>query len=315
MTKFFPSTCLGAVVAASLAGFAFAPSSLAQDRNRIETFASAGHSTEFASPSDAVDKFKALLSADDIEGLATLLGLDGAKLKASEEAMNSYKQIREGAAKQVILGDQGEEKVVEIGDKLWPFPFPLVKASDGKWSFDTKAGFEEILNRRIGENELQAIDTMHEYVAAQREFASADHIGNGVLQYAQKLVSTPGKTDGLYWPSDQGDGDSPAGDFVQQAALERAKQGEGYFGYRFRILTGQGPNVVGGEYSYIINGNMIAGFALIGWPVSYGETGVKTFMVNQAGVVYERDLGENTEAAVAKIKRFNPDDKWDIVND
>ena len=147
------------------------------------------------------------------------------------------------------------------------------------------------------------------------DYASEDRDGDGVLEYAQKLISTRGKTDGLYWPADQGDGDSPAGDFVDQAELRRAKKGEGYFGYRFRILTGQGDNVAGGAYDYVINGNMIAGFALIAWPVKYGETGVTTFIVNQQGIVYEIDLGPTTDLVVKQIERFNPDDDWDVVED
>jgi hypothetical protein len=315
MTKFFQSACFGVILATSVAGFVGASPTLAQDLRRIEEFTAPGHSPSFDTPSDAVDKFKVALSSDDPDALAALLGLNADKLKASEDAMNAYRQIREGTQRQVILEDHGEEKVVEIGDKLWPFPFPLVKGADGKWWFDTQAGFQEIVDRRVGENELEAIATMRDYLDAQHEYASADRDGDGVLEYAQKLVSSPGKTDGLYWPPHQGSGSSPAGDLVQQAALQHAKQGDGYFGYGFRILTGQGPNVVGGEYSYVINGNMIAGFALIGWPVRYGETGVMTFMVNNQGVVYERDLGKDTEEIVSKIKRFNPDDKWDIVKD
>jgi hypothetical protein len=315
MSNFFQSAGLGAILAASISGFMGAPPSFAQDRTRIEAFAAAGHAPSFDAPSDAVEKLRAALSSDDPSALAELIGLKADKLKASEDAMNAYRQIREGTRRQVILEDHGDEKVVEIGDKLWPFPFPLVKGSDGKWSFDTQAGLREIVNRRLGENELEAIQTMRNYIVAQREYALVDRDGGGVLEYAQKLVSTPGKTDGLYWPPDQGDGDSPAGDNIQQATLQRAQHGDGYFGYHFRILKGQGPNVVGGEHSYVINGNMIAGFALIGWPVRYGETGIMTFMVSHQGVVYQRDLGKNTDEVVAKTKRFNPDDKWDIVKE
>ncbi|MGO4840913.1 DUF2950 family protein, partial [Rhizobiaceae sp. 2RAB30] len=125
----------------------------------------------------------------------------------------------------------------------------------------------------------------------------------------------PGKTDGLYWPSDQGDGESPAGDFADQAALQKAKEGDGYFGYRFRILTGQGENVAGGRYDYIINGHMIAGFAAVAWPVKYGETGVHTFVVSKPGIVYEADLGRHTEEIAKGIRRFNPGKNWDVVSD
>jgi hypothetical protein len=187
---------------------------------------------------------------------------------------------------------------------------------DGKWSFDTIAGLEEVINRRIGENELEAIETARAYIEAQRDYAMEDRDADGVLEYAQKLVSSDGQTDGLYWPVEQGDGESPAGAFVSEQQLRKAKEkGDGYFGYRFRILRAQGNNIAGGRYDYVINDNMIAGFGLIAWPVKYGETGVKTFAVNQAGIIYEKDLGPNTSALVRDIARFNPDKSWDVVND
>ena len=141
-----------------------------------------------------------------------------------------------------------------------------------------------------------------------------DRDGDGVREYAQKLISSAGKTDGLYWPPDQGDGDSPAGRLRIRRSL-KASKGEGYFGYQFRILTGQGDNIAGGAYDYVINGNMIGGFALIAWPAKYGETGVNTFAVNQQGIVYQTDLGPSTDAIVKYIERFNPDDSWEVVND
>jgi hypothetical protein len=189
-----------------------------------------------------------------------------------------------------------------------------VRDQNGKWGFDTIAGLEEIVNRRIGQNELHAIDTVRLFVEAQRDYAAEDRDADGVLEFAQKLVSSEGLTDGLYWPVEQGDGDSPAG-AIDQAALEKAKAGDGYFGYRFRILKRQGDNVAGGAYDYVINGNMIGGFALIAWPASYARTGVSTFAVNQAGIVYERDFGPDTENIVAKIKTFNPGDGWQVVED
>jgi len=270
---------------------------------------------QFADPAAAVDAFKAALAANDVDGLAKLLGLDAAKLKGAEGIMDRFAEIRQGAQKLLSVGGGDDLKIISLGDKVWPFPFPVVKGADGKWAFDTKAGIEEIVNRRVGENELQAIATARAYVDAQRDYAASDHDGDGVQEYAQKLVSSAGKTDGLYWPTEQGDGDSPAGSFVDQAAFNKAKEGDGYFGYRFRILRGQGNQVAGGRYDYTINDNMIAGFALIAWPVSYAETGVKTFMVNQAGIVYEKDLGQDTEATVKEIARFNPDKTWEITGD
>jgi hypothetical protein len=223
--------------------------------------------------------------------------------------------IREGAARKVVIDDLGDRKILEIGNVLWPLPFPVVKGDQGKWAFDTFSGLAEIINRRVGENELQTISTMGDYVSAQRDYASEDRDGDGVLEYAQLLVSSDGETNGLYWPPDQGDGQSPAGSFIEEAALGKAKAGKGYFGYRYRILTGQGDNIAGGAYDYVINGNMIAGFGLIAWPVKYAETGVKTFVVNQQGIVYEKDLGPATEAIVGYIDRFNPDDSWDVSED
>ena len=286
-----------------------------QDQVDISSFASANEPPTFSDPKAAIDKFKAALAANDLAAFAKLLGLDAEKLKADENTVSTFAEIREGAAKQVVVKELADRDLLQLGDKLWPFPFPLVKGDDGKWAFDTFAGLEEIVNRRVGENELQAIETMREYVDAQREYATQDRDGDGVLEYAQKLISSEGQTDGLYWPAAQGDGDSPAGDFADEAALQKAKQGEGYFGYRFRILTGQGDNIDGGAYDYVINGNMIAGFALLAWPVKYGETGVNTFVVNQQGIVYETDLGPSTEAIVKYIDRFNPGDDWSIVND
>jgi hypothetical protein len=146
-----------------------------------------------------------------------------------------------------------------------------------------------------------------------RDYASQDHDGDGVLEYAQMLMSSPGLTDGLYWPAEQGDGDSLIGPNLSAAAPDKAAAGKGYFGYRFRILKRQGKYIAGGDYDYVINGNMIGGFALMAWPVDYARTGVKTFLVSHAGIIYEKDLGPDTESMVAKIKSFNPDKSWDIV--
>ena len=222
--------------------------------------------------------------------------------------------IKEGAAKQLILSGDGDRRTVQIGEKLWPLPFPVVKGDDGKWAFDTYDGLEEIMNRRVGENELQAIETMRAYVDAQEDYASEDRDEDGVEEFAQKLVSSEGTTDGLYWPTDDVNGESPAGD-LDQSELDDAAKGDGYFGYKYKILTGQGDQIAGGAYDYVINGNMIAGYALIAWPAKYGETGVKTFAVNQHGVIYETDLGPSTEAIVKHIDRFNPDGSWEVVAD
>ncbi len=268
----------------------------------------------FGTPEEAAAAFTNLVAKDDLAAIAKLLGLNPEKLASAENIRDTLEQVRAAAAAKVVVRNDGEQRILVLGPELWPFPFPLVRDQNGKWGFDTIAGLEEIVNRRIGQNELHAIDTMRLYVEAQRDYAAEDRDADGVLEFAQKLVSSEGLTDGLYWPVEQGDGDSPAG-AIDQAALEKAKAGDGYFGYRFRILKRQGDNVAGGAYDYVINGNMIGGFALIAWPASYARTGVSTFAVNQAGIVYERDFGPDTENIVAKIKTFNPGDGWQVVED
>jgi hypothetical protein len=262
-----------------------------------------------------VQAFKDTMAKGDLAAVAKLLGLDPAKLESTEGIAGTLQQIREATAELVQVEDYGEQQILDIGRQLWPFPFPLVKGEDGKWAFDTVAGLEEIVNRRIGENELQAIQTARLYVQAQQEYAALDRDGDGVLEFAQKLISTEGQMDGLYWPIEQGDGESPVGASIDLGALEKSKDGDGYFGYKFRILKRQGDNVAGGAYDYITNGNMIGGFALIAWPARYAETGVSTFAVNQAGIVYEKDFGADTQNIVAGIKTFNPNDSWSVVED
>jgi hypothetical protein len=271
--------------------------------------------TLFDTADAGIQAFKDTMAKGDLAAVAKLLGLDAAKLEKTEGIADSLQQIREATAELVQVEDDGEQKILDLGRQLWPFPFPLVKGEDGKWAFDTVAGLEEIVNRRIGENELQAIETARLYVQAQQDYAAQDRDGDGVTEFAQKLVSTEGQMDGLYWPIEQGDGESPVGPSIDVGALEKAKAGDGYFGYKFRILKRQGDNVAGGAYDYVTNGNMIGGFALIAWPAKYAQTGVSTFVVNQAGVVYEKDFGVDTENIVAGIKTFNPNDSWSVVED
>lgn len=290
-------------------------SASAQDVPEISAFAAAAEPPAFDSPEAAVETFKAALQLPDSTALAGLLGLDAVKLKADEGSTATFALLREGAARQLVVQDEADRKLLLVGVKLWPLPFPLVKVEDGKWAFDTYAGLEEIVNRRVGENELEAIATMRAYVDAQNDYASEDRDDDGVEEFAQKLISSEGLTDGLYWPADEEKGESPVGDTINQAELDDASSGEGYFGYRFKILAGQGDQVAGGAYDYVINNNMIAGFALIAWPVKYAETGVNTFMVNQHGLIYEADLGSTTDAIVKYIDRFNPGDSWSVVKD
>ena len=318
MTKSLRPVLLASVFAVLAVAIspASAPAAEPSDESVFSGLASKSDPPVFSTPEEAVDAFKAALAADDFERFVSLLGIDAAKARAGEGVMDTYAQIREGAAKRVISENRDGNIVVEIGDKLWPLPFPIVKGDDEKWSFDTYAGFEEIINRRVGENELQTLATMQSYVDAQHEYHSADRDGDGVLEYARKLVSSDGKTDGLYWSPDLGVGDSPAGNALEDdAALDKAKAGEGYYGYRYKILDGQGANIAGGKFDYVINGNMIAGFALVAWPIRYGETGVNTFAVNANGAVYQVDLGRDTAKTASGIKSFNPDDKWELTEE
>ena len=269
----------------------------------------------FDSAEALVEAFVKTMASNDLGEVAALLGLDAERLKADEGAQQTFVAIREGLEQKFVVVELPDRIILDIGRQLWPFPFPGVKGEDGKWSFDTVAGLEEVINRRVGRNELVAIETAREYVEAQQLYALADRDADGVLEYAQKIVSTEGTTDGLFWPPSEDAGVSPAGGFADQETIDKALQGEGYFGYRFRVLTGQGPEIAGGSYDYVINGNMIAGFALIAWPVEYAETGVHTFMVSHHGTVYETDLGPETETIVKYITSFNPDDSWSVVGD
>ena len=262
--------------------------------------------TLFDTPEAAIAAFKDVMAKGDLNAISTLLGLDAAKVEKADGIADTVKEIQDAAAEGISVEEEEDQRVLDLGKQLWPFPFPIVKGEDGKWAFDTVAGLEEIVNRRIGENELHAIETMRLYVQAQEEYAGEDHDSDGVLEFAQKLISTEGQTDGLYWPAEQGDGESPVGPNSTPRRFDKAKAGDGYFGYKFRILKRQGDNVAGGAHDYVVNGNMINGFALIAWPAKYGETGVSTFVINQAGVVYERDFGADTDNIVAEDPDLQP---------
>jgi hypothetical protein len=210
---------------------------------------------------------------------------------------------------------------IDIGKDNWPFPIPLTRLSTGKWFFDTEAGKQEILARRIGANELETISICRDYLEAQREYASVDRDGSGVLKYAQRFISKHGK-DGLYWPAAAGEQESPWGSEVAQATLEGYSPGKKagpcphpYHGYAYRILTRQGPAAPGGKYDYIVNGNMIAGFALVACPTEYGKSGVMTFIISHQGKLYQKDLGPQTTDIVRSMKEYNPDNGWTLVRD
>ena len=210
---------------------------------------------------------------------------------------------------------EGDKASLVIGADDFPFPIPLTRQKAG-WKFDTAAGRLEILYRRIGRNELDAIQTCLAYVDAQNEYAEKDRTGAGPGVYAQRIVSSSGKKDGLYWPASDGDA-SPLGELVAQASAEGYKAGAGrtpYHGYYYRILTQQGPNAPGGALNYVVKGKMIGGFALLAYPAEYGNSGVMTFLVNHSGTVYQKDLGDYTMRLVERMTWFDPDQTWKKVD-
>jgi hypothetical protein len=271
----------------------------------------------FATLDEAVTAVREALKADDD---AALLAIFGDKHKdlviTPDKAANSASRAEIAAAMQTytLLEERGKDRrVLLIGDKAWPVPIPLVRTGD-RWRFATEEGEEELINRRIGNNERKAIEVLQAYLDAQKQYASSDRNGDGVLQYAQRLASTPGKQDGLYWEADAQKGQemSPFGPLVAESAgyLKGHKPGDAYRGYRFRILTRQGPHAPGGAYSYLINGRMIAGFAMVAYPDQYGESGVMTFIVSQSGKVYQKDLGKNSAEIGKKMTTFDPGKGW-----
>lgn len=260
----------------------------------------------FASSEEAARQLVAAVKTGDRNAVLAVLGSDAAKLISSGNAA-SDRQARERFVRASEEGSKvsptGDGKaVLLVGKNDWPFPFPIVKSASG-WRFDTQAGKEEILSRRIGENELSAIQAALAYVDAQREYYLRNPQNDKLLQYAQRIRSTAGKRDGLYYPAKAGDAPSPLGSRYDP-------QGKTYHGYHYRILKAQGPDAPGGAYSYLAQGRMIGGFALVAYPASYGSSGVMTFIVNQDGAVYERDLGPDSAALARKMTRFNPDKTW-----
>lgn len=274
----------------------------------------------FAAPEDAVKALVETVKADNLDALVALFGPEGRELTASSDPATGRMNRRVFATafkEQWHLEDvTPTQKTLVIGNEEWPFPVPLVKAADG-WRFDTAAGKEEVLARRIGRNELDAIATSRAYVAAQRHYAEQGHDGKPAGLHATKLKSDPGKQNGLYWPVARGQKRSPLGDLVADAAEEGRTMGgadrpqpTGFHGYYFKILPGQGAAVRGGAKSYLVKGEMSGGFALVAWPAQYDVTGVMTFIVNQDGTVQERDLGPQTDAIARKMTAYNPDKSW-----
>jgi len=274
----------------------------------------------FPTPEEAASALVSAASSKDVSALHALFGPEGADLENPDRVQATNEWSTFSTAYQnahQLVKESDSRMVLEVGADKWPFPVTIVKTNGG-WFFDATEGKTELLRRRIGKNELSTLEVVRAYVNAQREYASRDRDGDEVLEYAQKLASSPGKTDGLYWPTELNGEVSPLGPMVAVAQEEGylANLGEEdlapapYHGYNFKILTRQGSNAPGGKYHYIINGNMIGGFALVAWPAEYGESGIMTFIVNQQGQVYQKDLGEKTEKKAQKMKEYDPDPSW-----
>jgi hypothetical protein len=281
----------------------------------------------FADPTEAVDSLVTSLRNHDESQLRKIFGDSADSLLFSGDSVDDAAHVDKfltayNQKHYLAPSDDGEMKLC-VGSDDWPLPIPLVQGkSDGKWYFDAKAGEDEIVNRRIGDNELKTIQVCLAIVDAEHEYAEGDPDHQGMPCYAQKILSDPGKKNGLYWETAEGAPPSPLGELVAIAEGEgysanKKEPGtpQPYHGYLFRILKGQGPNAPGGERSYLVGNKMIGGFGLIATPATYGNSGIMTFIVNQDGVVYQADLGDSTASRAAGVTVFDPDSKWEKVKD
>ena len=284
------------------------------------SFAATAQQKSFSSAEEAVKAAIAAARSDNDKELLAIFGAQAKEILISGDAVaDKERRGRFVAAydEKNRLATQKQDMILIVGKQEWPFPIPLVKKGNA-WVFDTAQGKEEILDRRVGENELNAIQVMLAIVDAEREYAIKDRNRDGLLEYAQKLVSDPGKKNGLYWESKPGEPQSPLGPIMMRARSE-GYQGKPpttpvpYHGYYYRLLTAQGKNAAGGAYSYFWRGKMIAGFAVVAYPAEYGNSGVMTFIVNHDGKVFQKNLGANTAAIAKGMKEYNPDASWTAV--
>jgi len=264
----------------------------------------------FPTAEAAADAIVDALRKKDDKATAAMLGAgwrDFVKGTPDEEDKQRADFLAAWDAAHKVVAD-GDKATIEVGTTGFVMPIPLVKEAAG-WRFDVDAGRTELRAREIGRNELTVVQSLLALVDAQREYSALDPMKTGVATYARRLLSTPGKKDGLYWETRPGEPESPLGALIAKAQ-PGSNEREGYYGYHYRLLYGQGPAAKGGAYSYLVNGRMIGGFGAIAWPVRYGETGVMSFIVNQDGVVYEQDLGPDTAQRAAAITLFDPDKNW-----
>lgn len=272
----------------------------------------------FPTADAAVDSFVTALRANDQKELKQILG------PQSDDLLSTGDQVADANGRATFLREYDEKHrlseaedgsmTLEVGPTDWPTPVPIVKDKAG-WKFDTAAGIDELLSRRIGRNELDAIQVCLAIVDAEREYAAADFNGDGWREYARQFASDPGKKNGLFWKTAEGEPPSPLGELAAQASAEGYKRNtsgkpQPYHGYYYRILTQQGPAAPGGEMDYLVKDHMIGGFGVIAWPSDYGNSGLKSFITSHQGIVFEKDLGENTDNIARAMKSFNPDEGW-----
>lgn len=283
----------------------------------------------YKNPTNAADSLVSALRKGDQAQLQAIFGEEGAEILNSGDPIadqnDAEEFLRRYDTRHTLVAESKEKVILQVGDDGWPFPVPIVKTEEG-WAFDTAAGKDEILNRRVGRNELDTIQTCLAVVDAQQDYARMDPEKVGLPVYARKIVSDAGKKNGLYWPVKEGEPESPLGVLVADAADEGYGKPNGattqpadgggsapYHGYRYRLLTRQGAAAKGGEADYLIDGKLIGGFALLAYPADYGNSGIMTFIVNTDGVVHQKDLGEQTAAASKAVDTYNPDDSWKPV--
>ena len=304
-----------------IAGLALLSPASAQDKKEEAVESAPTSQEQFNSPKEAAEKLIAAAASYDVPALKQILGSDAEDLVSSGDPVmdkNRAEAFAEKAKERHVIEkdpDDPNRAILSVGKDDFPVPIPIDK-QHGKWAFNTKVGKQEIINRRVGENELDAIDVCRGFVDAQDEYASEKHDGATINQYAQKIISTPGKQDGLAWKNEDGSWDGPIGETIAKAIEEGySKQGQPYHGYYFKVLKGQGPAAPMGEMDFMVNGAMIGGFALAAAPAEYRVTGVQTFIVGPSGVVYQKDLGPDTLKAFQEMDRYNPDESWQATDD
>ena len=281
-------------------------------------FAATAQPKSFSSAEEAVKAAIAAARSNNDKELLAIFGAQAKEILFSGDAVADKQRRAQFLAafdEKNRLATKGEDTILIVGKQEWPFPIPVVKRGQS-WVFDTEKGKEEILNRRIGENELHTIQVMLAIVDAQREYAIKDRNRDGLLEYAPKFVSDPGKKNGLYWYAKEGEPQSPLGPILTKAGSEGYRAAPpaygpySYHGYYYRILTAQGKDASGGAYSYLVKGRLIGGFAVVAYPAQYRNSGVMTFIVNHDGKVFQKDLGANTDSIAKSMKEYNPDKTW-----